>query len=138
MDSTPTPVWFGRVADGRLHLERKAEFGAQVARLDGAEIEITLRKRRRRRSLSQNAYYWGAVLPVLAEYCGTDVGELHEDLKQRFLFREDMTRKVLGQSLRGCRSTAELNSAEMTEYVEHIRRLAAEYGVYIPSPGEVA
>ena len=35
------------------------------------------------------------------------------------------------------RSTAKLSTVEFAEYVEQVRRLAAEMGCYIPDPGGV-
>lgn len=51
----------------------------------------------------------------MAEHCGYEPEEMHDAL---------------------VRSTAKLNTAEMTEYIEQCRRLAAEMSIYIPDPNE--
>ena len=129
----PTPIWRGKIQHGKIQLERRADFAALKMRLEGQEIELVLRKFRRQRSLSQNSYLWGVVYAILGEYCGYSDEEAHIACKERFL--RDRANEVNG--LVKIRSTTSLDTAEMTEYIEAIRRLAAEMGVYIPSPNEV-
>ena len=124
------PIFRGRVEAGKLKLDHRDEFSALVRRLDSKEIELVLRRYRRRRSMPQNAWYWGCVIPVLAEHCGYDAEEMHEALKWRFLKKHE-------GPLPTVRSTADLDTAEFSEYIEQVRRLAAEIGCAIPSPASV-
>jgi len=129
----PTPIWRGKVQHGKIQLERRADFAALKMRMEGQEIELVLRKFRRQRSLQANSYYWGVVVPILGEHIGYDAEEMHDALKQRLL--RDHEHEVDGFAK--VKSSASLNTAEFSEYVEQCRRLAAEMGVYIPSPNEV-
>ena len=132
----PTPIWRGKVQHGKIQLERRADFAALKMRLEGQEIELVLRKFRRQRSLSQNSYLWGVVYAIFGEYLGYTDEETHSACKQEFL--RDRAHEING--LAKIRSTTRLDTAEMAEYIENIRRLAAEMpggGVYIPSPNEV-
>jgi hypothetical protein len=100
--------------------------------LEGKEVEITLQKRRKKRSLNQNSYYWGCVLLHVMEAGGflTDE-EAHDAMRMHFLVKRD-------GPLPTVRSTTELTTAEFEEYLEKIRILAAQmWGEYIPLPNEV-
>ncbi len=127
----PTPLFAGRVEGGRISLADPVAWRTLLQRMEGREIDLRLTLRRKVRSLSQNAYYWGCVIPLFAEYCGYDHDEMHEALKMRFLMANPDCR------LPTLRSTADLTTAEFTEYIEKARRLAAEFGVNIPDPGAV-
>jgi hypothetical protein len=130
---TPTPIFRGTVEKGRICLDYPGTFKALLARLEGKQIALRVTKHHHSRSLNQNAYYWGIVIPLLAESCGYEDEEMHDALKHRFL--RDRANEKGGLVL--VRSSAALNTAEFTEYIEQIRRLAAEMGVAIPDPAAV-
>jgi hypothetical protein len=130
MPKRPTPVFRGRIEQGRIGLERREDFAALIARLEGTEIDLRLSKHRNARSISQNAYYWAVVIPLLAEHCGYEDEEMHAALKWRFLQKHD------GGPLPTVKSTASLSTAEFTDYIERVRMLAAEMGCSIPGPGQ--
>jgi len=124
-------VFRGAIQEGKIKLENAPRFHSLIASLAGEQIELILRKHKSRRSNSQNSWYWGCIVPLLAEHCGYDAEEMHEALKHKFLRIHD------DSELPTVRSSAKLTTAEFTEYVEKCRRLGAELGVYIPNPGEV-
>lgn len=102
--------------------------------LRGKTVEVTIMQKRNHRTLSQNAYYRGVVLPVIAEHCGysgkSELDSLHARFAEMFLPKVGM--------LQIRKSTSDLDTREMTDFIENIRRYAAEeLGVYVPSPGEV-
>lgn len=127
-------IFRGRIEGGKLKLDHRDEFAALVKRLDGKEVELTLRRHRRQRSRNQNRYLHAVVIPILAKHCGYDDEEMKTALKLRFLRCGDS--EVNG--LPRVRSTADLTTAEMAEFIDRIRQLAAEMGCSIPSPNEVA
>lgn len=101
--------------------------------LRGQTVEVTAVKRRKRRSNEQNAYYHGVVLKLIADHCGyrgsDDLEGLHESLKQKFLPKSGL--------LQIPKSTTALTTVEFEEYLEDIRRWAAnELCIYIPVPNE--
>lgn len=104
---------------------------AVLSKLEGRRVSIRILRVQRERTAPQNAYLWGCVYPLLAEAIGYDVEELHEACKLRFLRDRENEREDLPR----VRSTAKLSTAEFSEYVETVRRLAAELGVNIPDPG---
>jgi len=102
----------------------------------GAHLEVVIRKWNEKRSNLQNSYYWGTVIPILAEYFGHDNAEdLHEDLKLKFNPVESKIDpgKMIGGTTTKL-STVEFFSGE-TSYIERICRWAAtEYSIYVPPP----
>lgn len=131
IDRQPTPVFFGRVEDGRLKLHERDAFQQFLNRLNGKLVAVKVVKKSHQRSLSQNAYYWGVVIPLFAESQGYENEEMHEALKFKFLQKHTDT------ELPTVGSTADLDTGQFTEYIEKVRRLAAEYGCVIPDPGAV-
>ena len=101
-------------------------------------VEITIRKRKRKRTNDQNAYYWGVVIPILANHFGHDNPEdMHTDLKE--LFNPIESKVQPGKKIGG--STTKLSTVEFmasdTSYVERICRWSAmEHGLYIPPPSK--
>lgn len=138
MAKHPVPIFRGRIENGKICLEHREGFAALIQRLDGCDVDLRLSKHRKARSISQNAYYWSVVIPLLAEHCGYDDEGMHEALKWKFLQvrGQEIETRASWTTLPTVRSTTDLDTAEFTEYIEQCRRLAAEMGVAIPSPGE--
>lgn len=124
---------FGRIdGDGRLHFDDPAAFAQVRAALRGQEVQVALERRQRLRSLRENAYYWGVVLPVLCEWSGYTAEEMHDALKEKFLGKCDKRTKLWKT-----KSTAELTTAEFEDYVSEIRQWASEeHGLFIALPNE--
>jgi len=135
----PLPVFEGDIVDSKLKLsEREKESMRRWCATfkNGTHVDITIKKHRSQRSSDQNAYYWGVVIPILADYFGHDNPEdMHEDLKLKF---NPVKSKIDSDKIIGG-STAKMSTEEFfcyeTSYVERICRWASmEYGVYIPPP----
>ena len=82
------------------------------------------------RSNPQNKWYRGVVLEMISEETGHDPDDLHELFKYKFNSSEVMGKRV-------GKTTVNLTVKEFTEYVENIRRWAAEFlSMNIPDPDE--
>ena len=136
----PTPIFSGFVDrdTGKLTILDyvKESIKRYCITLKGKEVDIIIRKHRKNRTNDQNSYYWGVVIPILAEYFGYDNAEdLHADLKLKFNPIESKIDpgKMIGGSTAKM-STVEFMAAE-DSYVEKICRWAAmEYSIFIPPP----
>lgn len=129
-----TPTFLGYVdKDGKLTLDYAAQFRAYAKHLAGEEVELVLRKRRSRRSLKANAYYWGVVLPAIAQRLeGWTTEDVHEAMKAKFLATEDLE---LGLWKIG--SSRKLTTQEFATYLDSILLWAAEkLGLVIEQPEE--
>ena len=82
------------------------------------------------KSKKQRGYYWGTILPVIANYTGYTVEECHKLMKEMFLkVKPEMSgigEKVL--------STEALTTRECSLYYSKIRHYWREMGVIIPDP----
>ncbi len=88
----------------------------------GDWISITLTNKRPKRTVSQNNYYWGAVLPHIAQETGEyDLDALHELFKSKFLSKE--TVDTQWGPVTKVKSTAELSVLEFSEFIEKIAAL---------------
>lgn len=95
----------------------------------GDKVVIDIEKRSVTRSLQQNAYYWGAVLPCIAESTGDIAEELHEYFKRKFLPPRLIT--VLDEKIKIPGSTTKLTKADFYEYLQKIEHLT---GIPLPNP----
>lgn len=125
----------------RLHIFHRKMFDKDIDRLAGKNVEITIRLKRKRRSLMQNAYYWGVVVPLVREGL-RDAGwqftieETHELMKAKHLKIEKVNEDT-GEIIRSIGSTTDLTTTGMMDYIAAIQQWAAEFiGVTIPDPNE--
>jgi hypothetical protein len=122
---------FAKVVNGKVEFSDVDGWKADVKRHEGKAVFVTVERIFRQRSIPQNSYYFGIVIPCLMEWSGYDKDEMHEALKEKFLRIE----KVEG--LPSTRSTADLTTIEFMDYIDEIVRWAATQGVDIPEPNEV-
>lgn len=135
----PVPIFEGHVVDKKLKLLdiEKSAISRWVATFkNGTKLDITIRKHRSKRTDDQNRYYWGVVIPILADYFGHDNPEdLHSELKLKFNpVASKLDPNIIIGGTTTEMTTVEFFSAE-TSYVERICRWAAmEYSIFIPPP----
>ena len=135
----PTPIFEGDIIDGKLrlldHVKKSISLWCRTFKT-GTHIEIKITKYRNKRTNEQNRYYWGVVIPILADHFGHDNSEdMHEDLKLKFnpIKSKIEAEKIIGGTTTKL-STVDFYSAE-DSYIERICRWAAmEYSVYVPPP----
>lgn len=125
-------VLYGLIDNGgKLTFDDSAAFAKVRASLRGQAVQISISPRRKKRSLQENSYYWGVVIPLLCDWSGFSPEEMHDAIKNKFLFDYD---KRHGLARIG--STAELSTVEFERLMSDIRIWASEQGVFIPEPNE--
>ncbi len=129
-DRIPVPSFKGWIEAEHIVLDDREAFARQIKTLEGERVSLTLKKFRKGRSLKQNAWYWAGILPVLAEFLGYTVEELHNGLKSRLLASHE------DSPIPAVKSTAALDTMQFSDYLERVRQLAAELGCVLPDPGE--
>ena len=135
----PTPIFEGDIIDGKLrlldHVKKAISLWCRTFKT-GTHVEIKITKYRSKRTNEQNRYYWGVVIPILADHFGHDNSEdMHEDLKLKFnpIKSKIESQKIIGGTTTNL-STVDFYSSE-DSYIERICRWAAmEYSIYIPPP----
>lgn len=113
----------------RLVIQAKAWFYHQLGKFrDGEKISVVITNKKLKRTLAQNAYYWGVYLPLISSETGEqDIEALHELFKGKFLSRGIVT--VLGEKVRLKGSTTELGIGDFNNYILAIQQLT---GVMAP------
>lgn len=125
------PIWRGQIENGELKLAQPSLFKNYLSSLRG-EVEIIVRKWKKRRSSNQNKYYWGVVVPIISKETGYSNEEAHEALKWKFL------RQKKRELLPTVKSTTGLSTIEFNNYIEEIVKWAGqEMKIMIPEPDKV-
>lgn len=94
----------------------------------GEVVTLYVSSRKPKRSLQQNAYYWGVYLPLIAKETGErDIDGLHRLFSGKFL--SEGIKEILGERVRVTKSTATLSKSDFTEYIMAIE---AETGISAP------
>lgn len=117
----------------------------------GKLVKIALTEPRKLRSMSQNAFYWGFVIPPIHAFMidsGNDMDpeEVHNFLKENVAKSLFMRVLVLIRRLADgtevverrpyLRSSTTLDTVEWEDYIERIRVFGAENGVEVPFPNQ--
>ncbi len=134
MNNRWSPIFFGEVKNERIVLEseeKKQQWKERLYLLEGQQIELTVQKKRKRRSTKQNSYYWGVILPIIGHEVGMIDEEVHDALRNKFLIEH-------GDKLDKIGSTTNLSTGEFVEYIMKIEMWAQEFlGINkFPDPNE--
>ena len=131
---TAVPVFHATVSEkGTLvmPLAVRGLLQRHLGTLKGKPVVLTIKAETKTRTDRQSRYYFGVVVPLIAEHCGYEKDEMHECLAMRFLRIEDDP--ITGSPRR--KRTPATDTREFAEYVDACIRLASELGVYIPDHG---
>lgn len=130
---------FIELTDGKVTKGRTL-FSKLFKGLSGRFV-ITIEKAKRKRSNNQNRYLWGCVYKFIQQGF-EDLGNkesletIHEFCKSRFL-KKEIVHEETGEVMTFTKSTTELSTSEMMDYIADLQRFGAEYlNVIIPDPNE--
>lgn len=136
---TSTP---GNITSGKLSVVERQRFIDAIAALGDGPVTISIKRIGPKRTLSQQAYYRGVVVPMLRDAIndawGEDLNdeEVHELLKRQFNTRTIETEN--GHTVKLAMSTTRLDTAEYVAYVEKCRRMASQFfNLDIPDPVKI-
>lgn len=127
----------GKVDAGKLVLDDPVRWTGALARLAGQRVFLTVERERIQRTTQQNRWYWGMVVPLVADFLsqGRELplsnDQAHYVLKSAFLGVDETPLGPVPKS------TRKLSVEEFSTYCEKIvSHAAAEWGLNIPAPGE--
>jgi len=101
---------------------------------NGTNIDITVEKHKKKRSLRQNNYYFGVVCDIVGEHLGNLPNDQHKIFKQ---LHNSKLIEVNGQYIEVAQSTKDLSTEEFNKYVERCRLWASiDLNCPTPDPGE--
>ncbi|HMU69193.1 MAG TPA: hypothetical protein PKC38_04260 [Chitinophagales bacterium] len=130
-------TYFAKVDEnGVIQGLARKKFAREVKDMfSGKSIEITVRRKKKHRSVQQNRYYW-LVVTMLSDYTGFTKDEMHAILRSKFL-RAEKVNEDTGVVYEYVKSTTELTTVEYEEYLDDVRRFAAqEFNMNVPMPNE--
>jgi predicted RNA-binding protein Jag len=134
-------IFIGNVDDwGKLDWKVSAQIKDALTGFKDKRIQIEIKEAKKNRSESQNAYLWGVVYPAALQGLkdlgneGLSIDLVHRFFKDKFLERwRDIVVPASGEVYR-VKTTTDLTTAEMSEYIENIARWCAEFlNVIIPN-----
>lgn len=134
------PTFRGTVSTGGLLTlapEEARRRTVYLHRLAGKAVTVRITIAKAKRSLDQNAWWWGVYLPIVADALGYDKHE-HDDLHYALVAKcfGTHTDKMTHQEVPNVRSSS-LTTAQFSDLMEWAVRFAAtEWGVAVPLPNE--
>lgn len=120
-----------RIENGKLKRNVKILRSA-LESFEGKEIEITIKRKYKSRSLPQNRTYWGIYIPQFQEMIKEHWGEIlsieetHEILKFHCNYNERVNEDT-GEIIRTPKSTTELTTVGFMEFQQKLAQLAIEF-----------
>jgi hypothetical protein len=106
----------GKIKDGQIKLRKDDQ--RTIAKNEGKEVLVEIAPADVR-TQKQNAYLWGVIYKVIADYTGFIDQEIHELFKEKFL---NYTKVKWGKLFEFTKSTASLGKGDFSIYVESIRQ----------------
>lgn len=118
------------------------EFKAAFNQLKDGKHMVTV-KDIRKRSIPQNSYYWGIIVPMVrkglydAGYDEVTTNDDAHEVMKHIHLRKRIVSKQTGDVIDISNSSAKLSIPEFNIYIEAICKWASEYlGIVIPSPND--
>lgn len=136
---------FGTVDGGMFVPNDPMEWADEQARLDGKEVEVSIRKRRKPRTTgapgepsNQSGYYWGVLIRGIAD----EIGEMDQDIVHGWVLVAVGHFKVMPDGTKVALPTSDMEAGPFQELCKRIQIWAAtpgnlcENGLYLPDPHE--
>ena len=131
------------VENGNLKRNRNLIKDA-IRTFEGKDIEVTLQRKRKRRSNPQNSYYWGIVLPLVQEGLKEATGEVRDfnSIHYQILLpllapKREIINTDTGMIISEKITSSEMTTPEFSEFVMEIQKWSAEFlGINIPDPNQ--
>ena len=127
-------------ADGIIKASAPHQIQMRCVALAGKRVTVTIETAKKKRSLEQNAYYFGCVVPIMQatfNQLGNDFSreQTHDILRAKFLTVDIVNvDEVIAQRIK---STTELTTTQFAEYILQIQQWAAStFYVHVPDPNE--
>lgn len=119
------------VQNGKLVWKNDQYMEVNLPKYEGLKGILTIKTRKSRRSLNQNALYWEWVT-IIGDYFGNTKDEMHTILKGLVGHKQEV--KVGKKKFLIPKSTSNYTVGEMVEYMFNVKVWASQEGIVLPSP----
>ena len=115
----------------KSEIDRKAFNQRILSLLESGDV-VRLERVPSPRTTNQNRYYW-ALIKIISDSTGFSRDEAHAVCKREsgLVYTKSASKKH-----KFLRSTADLNTKEMSEYIDKVREIGSNIGCYMPSADE--
>ncbi len=128
----------GEVKQGHMPAPMRMGIKTALERMEGKRITVKISRVHKKRSVNQNDYYFGYVVPKAIEVFLLAGDIVDEDYVHKFMKMElggmKVRSKLTGQWIPT--SSTEASTISWEEWMTNIRKWAAENGIQIEEPNE--
>lgn len=135
MPKAPKPLLVdATIKAGILVIPSRQQLRAALKHWPDGPVEVEIRPHLETRRARANAFMWAVVLKLMAEEMGQSPEDVHEIMKLRHNYKI-VTDPVTGEEIRIAKSTARLEIAEFSTYLERVMLDGNEHlGIVFPEP----
>lgn len=124
-----------KIVEGHITFSDKYRWTEYLRQIEGKYVDIEVKIYRKKRTLDQNAYWWGVVMQTLSENTGYEKEEMNDLIESMFLSKELEIEGVV-YTVPG--KVKNLSTVEFNELKERVQRWAAiDLGIDIPDPEQI-
>lgn len=134
----------GKIEKGKIIYNFKDLADETFRTLEGKEFELTIREKRKKVTLDQHAYYRKGIIGEALKnemFGGWDKDEVHDFFSDKFLgefywkkYYDDYNKTTSQITDRKVKSTSNLSTKEMSEYMDKCIRWLAEHDIVVLTP----
>lgn len=114
-----------------------------ITQFEGKDIQIIFKRKYKKRTNNENAFYWGVWIPILQRAVRDtwgevrDASEVHDIIKLNCNYEEKVNEHT-GEFIRVPKSSTQLNTYEWEfEFKQKVRQFALDFfNVVLPEPNE--
>jgi len=117
---------------GKLEASRKF-IAFQLALYQDCPVKIIIERIKSRKTLQQLGYFFGGVLPPIAEHTGYTINQLYYEVFKP-LYAPIVIRKWKGREIMSRKGLSEMSVGEAAEFIMVIKQEAEEMGIHIGTP----
>lgn len=115
-----------------------------IKSFEGKNIVITIDVEKSKRSLNQNAYYWGVVIPIVKSGLFDMTNQIfnndevhYQILLEKFGVTREIVNQETGETISIKIGSSDMNKTEFSDYIMRIQEFGSSFlNVDIPSPNE--
>jgi hypothetical protein len=120
---------------GTLHPDEVNATRGRLAKWKGRHVNVVVSRHVKSKTNPQLAAYFGPVLDAWSEYTGYDKDEMHKELKRAYLIPQLVIARLTGEEMKELPSLADLDSEEMSAYLERVLREGRQLGIVFALDG---